>query len=236
MSRLENQSAELFAQKTEAIANQKNAENILKYVLGIDASGQIPMINELGELPNYQLNQAMQREELLQLKQASGMQSLAVAKEEIHYLPRIGAQLDAGSQDFNFGWQPYALLGINMDINIYDSKKHHLRKQAAKAEIMATEAMYYQAENQIALQQSVALENLNAAITQANVFESRIKATKKIYDEVFVKYKEGSAGYIELIDAQTQFTQIKIQHLLAKNNAWIKWTEYIYANAIFPIN
>lgn len=236
MSRLENQSAELLAQKTEAIANQKNAENMLRYVLGIAASGQIPMINELEGLPNYQLNQATQREELLQLKQASGMQSLAIEKEEMYYLPRIGAQLDAGSQDFNFGWQPYALLGINMELNIYDSKKHHLRKQAAKADIMATEAMYHQAENQIALQQSVALENLNAAITQANVFESRIKATKKIYDEVFVKYKEGSAGYIELIDAQTQFTQIKIQHLLAKNNAWIKWTEYIYANAIFPIN
>lgn len=235
MSRLENQSAELMSQKTEAVANQKNAEKLLRYVLGIDESTNIPSVHNLDELPSTQFDQSGQREELQQIKQASNMQSLAIQKEENHYLPKIGAQLDAGSQDFKFGWKPYALLGINIDMNIYDSKKHNLRKQAAKADILSTESMYQQAENQIRLQQKVALENLNTAIIQANVFETRIKASKKSYDEVFIRYKEGSSGYIELIDAQTQFTQIRMQHLLAKNNAWIKWTEYIYANAVFPI-
>lgn len=235
MSRLENQSAELMSQKTEAVANQKNAEKLLRYVLGIDESTNIPSVHNLDELPSTQFDQSGQREELQQIKQASNMQSLAIQIEENHYLPKIGAQLDAGSQDFKFGWKPYALLGINIDMNIYDSKKHNLRKQAAKADILSTESMYQQAENQIRLQQKVALENLNTAIIQANVFETRIKASKKSYDEVFIRYKEGSSGYIELIDAQTQFTQIRMQHLLAKNNAWIKWTEYIYANAVFPI-
>lgn len=235
MSRLENQSAELLSQKTEALSNQKNAENVLRFVLGINDSGSIPIVSGFKAVPTLVLDNITEREELLQLKQAAQMQSLAVQKEEKHYLPKIGAQLDAGSQDFDFGWQPYALLGINVDINIYDSKKHHHRKQAAKADIMATEAMFQQTENQIKLQQNVAKENLNTAIKQANIFETRIKATQKIYDEVFVKYKEGTAGYIELVDAQTQYTQIKMQHLLAKNNAWIKWAEYIYAAAIFPI-
>jgi outer membrane protein TolC len=235
MSRLENQSAELLSQKTEALSNQKNAENVLKFVLGINETGNIPSLDGFNRIPTLVLDNIADREELLQLKQATIMQSLAVQREEKHYLPKIGAQLDAGSQDFDFGWEPYALLGINVDMNIYDSKKHHHRKQAAKAEIMATEAMYLQAENQIKLQQNVAKENLNTAIKQANIFETRIKATQKIYDEVFTKYKEGTAGYIELVDAQTQYTQIKMQHLLAKNNAWIKWSEYIYAAAIFPI-
>ncbi len=235
MSRLENQSAELLSQKTEALSNQKNAENVLRFVLGINETGSIPSLVGFNRVPTLVLDNIADREELLQLKQATIMQSLAVQREEKHYLPKIGAQLDAGSQDFDFGWEPYALLGINVDMNIYDSKKHHHRKQAAKAEIMATEAMYLQAENQIKLQQNVAKENLNTAIKQANIFETRIKATQKIYDEVFAKYKEGTAGYIELVDAQTQYTQIKMQHLLAKNNAWIKWSEYIYAAAIFPI-
>ncbi|MBK9580560.1 MAG: hypothetical protein IPO48_01055 [Saprospiraceae bacterium] len=51
----------------------------------------------------------------------------------------------------------------------------------------------------------------------------------------FLSNKEGSAGYIELIDAQTQYTQIRIQHLLANNNAWMKWAEYVYVAAIYPI-
>lgn len=235
MSRLENQSAELLSNKTEAMANHKNAEKYLRFLLSIDDKQPLPILKDMTTIPTKPLEIMGRREELMQLRQAVKLQSLAVQKEENHYLPRIGAQLDAGSQDFNFGWQPYALLGINVDLNIYDSKKHHHRKQAAKADILATEAQYTQAENQLTLQQKVTEENLNAAIIQANVFESRIKATKKIYDEVFIKYKEGSVGYIELIDAQTQYTHIRLQHLLAQNNAWMKWAEYVYAAALYPI-
>lgn len=236
MSRLENQSAELLSQKTEALGNQKNAAAYLRYILGIDEASEIAKVDGIKDLPLVPITGLNEREELMQLKQAVKMQSLSIEKEDNYYYPKIGAQLDAGSQDFDFGWQPYALFGINIDMNIYDSKKHNHRKQAAKADIMATESIYNQVENQIKLQQDVAFENFNTAIIQAEVFQARIKATQKIYNEVFVKYKEGSAGYIELIDAQTQLTQIKLQHLLAKNNAWIKWSEYIYATANFPIN
>lgn len=237
MSRLENQSAELMSQKSEAIGNQKNAESYLRYILGIDNdSSEIPVLQDIKDLPPISLEDIKEREELIQLKQATKMQTLSIDKENNFYYPRIGAQLDAGSQDFDFGWQPYALLGINVDMNIYDHKRHNHRKQAAKAEILATESMYQQVESQIALQQNVASENLNTALLQASVYEPRIKATQKLYNDILIKYKEGSAGYIELIDAQTQLTQIKLQHLLAKNNAWIKWSEYIYATANFPIN
>jgi outer membrane protein TolC len=236
MSRLENQSAELLSQKSEAIGNHKNADSYLRYILGIYIDDiKTPTLGGMKDLPSIVLENPKEREELLQLKQAVKMQSLSIEKENKHYYPRIGAQFDAGSQDFDFGWQPYALLGINVDLNIYDHKKHNHRKQAAKADILATEAMYLQTESQITLQQDVARENVNTAIIQANVYESRIEATQKIYDEVFVKYKEGSAGYIELVDAQTQLTQIKLQHLVAKSNAWIKWSEYIYVTANFPI-
>ena len=235
MSRLENQTAELVSQKTEALANHNNAEKLLRFLLGINENEPLPIVSNLPQMPTNSLDQKGQREELLQIRQAIKMQSLGVEQEGNYYIPKIGVQLDAGSQDFDFGWKPYVLLGLNVDMNIYDSKRHQYRKQAAKANIMATEAQLTQTENQLSLQQKVSEENLKAAIIQANVFEARIKATKKLYDEVFIKYKEGSAGYIQLIDAQTQYTQIRIQHLLANNNAWMKWAEYVYVAAIYPI-
>ena len=60
-------------------------------------------------------------------------------------------------------------------------------------------------------------------------------ATDKIYKEVFQKYKEGTANYLELLDAQTQVTQLKIQYVLSQQNAWMKWADYMYATAAFPI-
>ena len=72
-------------------------------------------------------------------------------------------------------------------------------------------------------------------VLQYRVEKFIYRRVKKIYDEVFIKYKEGSVGYIELIDAQTQYTHIRLQHLLAQNNAWMKWAEYVYAAALYPI-
>ena len=79
------------------------------------------------------------------------------------------------------------------------------------------------------------LNEQSALEEMQNTINSFAADNKKLYDEVFIKYKEGSAGYIELIDAQTQYTQIRIQHLLANNNAWMKWAEYVYVAAIYPI-
>ncbi|MFN8339495.1 MAG: TolC family protein [Saprospiraceae bacterium] len=235
LSRLENQNAELISQKTEATANHANAAHYLRFLLGLNDNDELPVVEEVYQMPPNALASGSEREELLQLNQAIKLQTLSIEKENNFYLPKLAAQLDAGSQDYNFGWQPYAILGVNLEMNIFDSKKHSYRKQSAKTEIAAIQATYEQADQQIELQRQIAKENLDAAIVQANVYESRIKATKKIYDEVFTKYKIGNASYIELIDAQNQFTSIQLHHLLAKNNAWIKWSEYVYALALFPI-
>lgn len=235
LARLDNQNAELISSQTEAEANYRNAARYLRFLLGINENEDLPKLDNVYAMPPVVMTTSGSREELLQLDQAVKIQTLGINRENNFYLPKIGAQLDAGSQDYSFGWQPYALLGINVEVNIFDNKKHSIRKQAAKAEIEAIQAMYAHTYNQVNLQSKMAKENLDAAIEQASVFEARIKATKKIFDEVFAKYKIGNANYIELIDAQNQYTSIKLHHLLAKNNAWIKWSEYIYALAIFPI-
>ena len=235
LSRLENESAELLSQQTEAIANRNNAENYLRFLLGIRDEVALPIVVTTSEMPPATLESEQKREELMQINQAIKLLSLSTKKEDNFYLPRIGTQFDAGSQDYSFGWQPYVLLGINVEVNIFDNKRHQYRKQATKSEILALQSMYEQADRQFALQSKIATENLDAAIIQANAYDGRIKATKKIYDEVFTKYKNGNANYIELVDAQNQFTHMQIQHLLAKNNAWIKWSELMYASAIYPI-
>lgn len=235
LARLENQSAELSSQITEAIANKNSAEKYLKFLLGLKEEDVIPRVEGSTDMPPATLESEHQREELEQLNQAVTLQNLSIKKEDNFYLPRIGAQFDAGSQDYSFGWQPYVLLGLNLEMNIYDSKKHQYRKQAAKSEIASLQSMYEHIESQFTLQRDIATENLNSAIIQANAFDSRIKATRKIYDEVFIKYKNGTANYVELIDAQNQNTHIQIQQLLAKNNAWIKWSEFIYISALYPI-
>ena len=235
LSRIETQIAIISAQNSEAIANARNAERYLRFTVGIKEDMPLPQIGAFPDGPEILSITPGEREDILQIKQGIKIQGLAIQKENQFYKPRLGAQLDLGSQDFDFGFEPYALFGINLELNIYDSKKHKYRKEAANAEIMASTAQINHVSGQMELLVKVTKENLEAAIEQSNTFLTRKNATRKIYAEILRKYNEGSSGYLELIDAQSQVTQVELQHLIAQNNAWLKWVEYIYATASFPI-
>jgi len=233
LSRIETQIASITAQQIDAASNHQNA---LRYYTFIVGSNEVYADIDLSDLPDTKEAIGQQREEIDQINQGIKMQSLAVQKENQFYLPKVGLQLDLGSQAFDFGFEPYAILGVNVEVNLFDSNRHAHRKDVAKADIMAAESQKAHVSEQIALQTAVARQNLISAIDQANTFKPRMAATDKIYKEVFQKYKEGIANYLELLDAQTQVTQLKIKYILAQQNAWMKWADYIYAAAIFPID
>lgn len=234
LSRIENQIAENFSQKVEASSNNTNAISYFKFISGLKTEEDIPEL-PLPELPILFDDKGVQREEIQQINQGIKMQSLLLEKENKYYVPKLGAQLDLGSQAFDFGFETYALLGVNLEINIFDSKRNAYKKSGIKADLMALESQKHHAEDMISLQINMAKEKVVSAVEQANTYKFRISATDKIYQDVQKKYREGTSNYLDLIDAQTQVTHISLQYIIAQNNAWIKWAEYIYATASFPI-
>ncbi len=232
LARIENQMASVQAQQIEATSNHQNALSYLRFVTGVTG---VPDKISLPERHDLSSLIPGQREELEQISQGIKMKSLAINKENKFYTPRLGVQLDGGSQAFDFGFQPYTLLGINLEVNIFDNKRHQYRKDASKADIQASEWQKSYVSDQIDLQSTISKQNLSSAIEQVQTFKIRIGAVDKLYKEVFQKYKEGTSTYLELVDAQTQVTQMKLQYLMAKQNAWMKWAECVYTLAIFPI-
>ena len=235
LSRIESEQASLKAQQIDAAANEENAWAYLTYLLGTNEE-RVNIILDMPDLPDSMSNPSGAREELAQLDQAIAMQQLAFEKEDRFYQPRLGAQLDIGSQAFDFNWAPYALLGVSLTWNIYDGKQHRYRQEQAQAAVDARIQQKAFANDQIELQKKVAANNLRSAILQAKTFQPRIRATEKAYREVYRKYQEGTANYLELLDARTQITQARIANSLARFMAWSKWADYIYAAASYPID
>ncbi len=233
LSRIESQIAEIKAQKITVTNDKKNAIMYLMYLSGDTIS--LKDVAKLDTLPILN-NGIGQREEMAQLTISQNMLTLAEKKESQFYLPKVGAQLDLGSQAFNFEFTPYALLGLNVQMNLYDNKRHKMRQEIAKLALEENLAKTNQAAEQLDLQQLISKNNLQAAIDQAFTYHARIDASRKIYKEVYAKYKEGSSNYMELLDAQTQVTNTAIQYNIAKFNAWQKWAEYIYNTASYNIN
>lgn len=233
LARIETQMASVRAQQIDAYANHENAMRYYTFIVGSDA---VNINIDLPDLPDRTEVNAQPREEIDQINQGIKMQNLAVKKENQFYLPKVGLQLDLGSQAFDFGFEPYAILGINVEVNLFDSNRHLYRKSMTKAEIQAADYQKTYVSEQIDLQANIARQNLISAIDQAKTYQPRLTAVDKIYKEVFLKYKEGTANYLELLDAQTQVTQLKIQYILARQNSWMKWADYVYAVAAFPID
>jgi outer membrane protein len=233
LNRIESNIARLLAQKIEIGNNLKNAKAYLFFLTNDSISNQ--EIESFNSLPNIDIKNNF-REELLQLESYKKILLLADKKESQFYKPKIGAQLDFGSQAFNFQLAPYALVGLNLQINLFDNKRNKIRQDMSKISLLAHDEQTKSIQEKLNLQSQISLNNLIAALDQTKTYLPRIENSKKFYKEIFTKYKEGTTSYLELVDAQTEVTNTSIQYNLSKYNAWNKWAEHIYNTAVYPIN
>jgi outer membrane protein TolC len=236
LSRINAEIATVKGQIIEAKVQERNAWSYLLFYVGNNDMTQDQVELSLPDIPDIPQTTSNTREELAQLELGRQMQDLALEKEEMFYKPRLAAQLDIGSQDFNFGIEPYALLGLNLEINIFDGKQNKARQSQALAAINASEAQIKYHTDQLALQNQISLDNLIAAIDQVYTYQPRIAASNKDYRAILLKYREGTASYLELLDSRTQVMQSELSFLIAKFQAWNRWAEYQFTSASYPIN
>lgn len=234
LSRIEGEMATVEAQQIEAKANEENAWAYLKFIIGDQAYTRDKMAIELPELPEINLSET-EREELQQVALGLQMNELAIDQEDNFFKPKLGLQLDLGSQDFDFGWQPYGLFGFNLELNLFDGKRHQLRRQQALADFQGREEERLQLEEQFTLQVDLSRRNLESVVAQAETYQPRILAAEKNYRDVMKKYAAGSANYLELLDARIQVTQSQITYVVTRYRAWSSWSEFVYASAQYPI-
>jgi len=140
----------------------------------------------LSEFPTINKTERKDGEELEQLKSGIKINELLQKKEKQFYKPRLGAQLDLGSQEFDFGFDPYVLLGINLEINLYDGARHKFRKDQNKSTLAAIQMRHDHLEDQFELRSATSLNNLESAMAQARTFAPRIDHAKKMYQEILV--------------------------------------------------
>ena len=74
-----------------------------------------------------------------------------------------------------------------------------------------------------------------ASLADYNAAQSQVASSQKYYSDMFRLYKEGQALFIELLDAQNQLVNAKLQLNISLFDTWIKATEIERANSSFII-
>ena len=143
--------------------------------------------------------------------------------------PRLGLQLDAGSQDFDFGLQPYVLAGLSLDVPLYDGGRHAARTQRLEAERRAAEARFDDARRGFALQLEVARNDLAAAEARLAAYAPALAAAQRTYADAETLYRAGETGYVELLDAQNQLTTTRLRQSLASYDTALRYVALLRA-------
>lgn len=226
--RTDGEIAKIEAQLTEIQANQRNAAAYFNYLLNRPLASPVAVDSALltSAFPISPLVDSAQlsgREELQQLAAAAHLSETVVAMNRAYHLPKVGVQVDLGSQAFNFDWGGYVLAGLSVDIPLYAGNRNEAKIKQAEADVAALRAQTQQVEDQLALQVALAQNDYAAAVAVLQQREPLVAAAARYYKDVMRRYKEGQASFIEVLDARTELTTAETQQSLARTAAWQKW-------------
>ncbi|MDX2069716.1 MAG: TolC family protein [Haliscomenobacter sp.] len=245
ITRSNSEIAAVEAQAVEARNQQRNAAAYFNHLLGrsldqpiaidtilIVQGGDRILVSEQDGRPFIFEN----REEIAQLNKAQEINQLVVNLEETYRKPKLGAQLDVGSQAFGLDVGPYALLGISLEIPLWTANRNKLQVQQAASNVSAMNEQIAQVKDQIQLQIRVAQNAVQAEQEVLKSYDTQQDAARQYYRDTFRRYKEGVANYIELLDARTQVTNLDVRRSIAYYNVLMRKAELERALAAYPIN
>jgi outer membrane protein TolC len=220
--RIEAEITNVDAQRQKVVNDMANAAAYFNFLLERPQDSPI-VVDSLTSVP--QLPDALSvaaREELQQIKTANQIQSLALTLEEKHFAPRLGVQVDVGSQDFIEDWGPYVYGGVQLQIPIWDNKKSALKRQEWEASIAATDVQFQKTREAFETQLTAEIRSLASDLAIYNSYTASLNSNQRYYNETARRYKEGLASYIELLDARTEVTNTRLLQNLAKYQAWTR--------------
>ncbi|MCY7351459.1 MAG: TolC family protein [Cytophagaceae bacterium] len=236
--RSKNELGKMDAEITQAENNRRNAGAYFNFLLNKDLDTPIGVDSTFRKLQLDEIPTGT-REELDKLKSAVRVNQTVLKLNQSFRIPRLGAQLDLGSQATNWNFNDdtrYALLGISLDIPIYAGNRNNLKIRQTQTDLLQLQTQTEQVEDQLRLQ---AFTTENSLLSARDVYGSRrlqTETAQRYYRDLFRRYKENQATFIELLDAQTQITTAQEQEIIALYDVWIRQAELERVRAGYVFN
>lgn len=234
--RIESEITSVKAQLQKANADLTNAAHYFNFLLQRSPGTPIE-VDSIPAVPAMPVQlSAAAREELKQIQTGHQIQSLALKLEEKYSAPRLGLQIDAGSQAFAPDWGGYVLGAVQLEIPIWNNKQTKTKRQEWEASMAASDAKLEWTKEAFETQLENEIRSLEADVAVYSSYSAAVKSNQRLYTETLKRYKEGLANYIELLDARTQVTNTELEQTIAKYQAWIRQVsiERMSASAILP--
>ena len=194
----------------------------LKAVMGIDLNtkigvdGKIDMYKD--EMMEYDANimtpSLDNNSTLAQLQLQNQQLERTIKMTKYQYIPTLAASFAynyiAMGDDFKFKWNPYSVVGLSLNIPIFDgfSKHNNIKQFKASQDILQLSIEDTERNLRIALKNYNNL--IDTYIKNYMAAESTLEMAQKSYDIAEKMYELGKATLVELNDAQLALVQAQL--------------------------
>ncbi len=249
VERLEVSSNILKNEKEKVLELIKTGEYFLKFQMGykiyddITLSDSLNITEELkqpmsvgatdvSKRPDYQLLATQQRFSEADLKRL-----------RFGYLPTIAAY---GSYQFNTQrdntnifetdktnamkqWYPIALVGVTMNLNIFDGLQRHYKIQQAKLSVAKTQNNIKNLEFASQMESGMAAITFNNALKSLDNNKRNLELAKHVYDVAQKKYDQGIGNNLEIVNAQSSLRESEVNFYNSVYEALVAKIDYLKA-------
>lgn len=208
------------------------SENLLKFQMGMDLDEALTLTDTLERpetLPNlpevdYQTKWHEKRIEFSLLREQETLQSLNLKRYKVSRIPSAGLFANYSYQaprtafnffDFNRKWYPYFVVGLSINVPIYDGGQNKGRIQQVEGEIMKIK------NNQMRLEQAISLEVRNAGTSLVNSYMTlksagqTLELAQEVYRVTRIKFEEGVGSNLEVLEAESTLRESQTNYLTA---------------------
>ncbi len=227
VDRLELSHANLKVEEERVVNLEIVSRNVLKFSMGYPMDQDIILLETLEDLmlSDYDMNVLIntpldytQRAEYVALQKADQLNELGIRRHKVGYYPSLYgfgsySQTLQGAKFLQGNWYPTALIGLNLNLPIFDGGDKSAKIQRATIVVEKHRLLMNDFER------AMNLEVANAKITFQNTLKSSgttqktVQLAEHIYETTQIKYREGVGSSIEVNQAERELYQSQTNYI-----------------------
>lgn len=213
LSRVQAEKAKIEADLNSATNQSVNARSYFNFLINRPLDATIELVAVANKITSLSDDVYKNREEIRMLEKVVLIQQTVLQMERSFVVPKLSAFIDLGSQAEQWRVDEksrYYLLGIQMDIPIFEGGRNTRNTKLAEIQVKDAQLELENTQKQLQLAISVASNNVQSEIDKLESAKQMQTASAAYYSAIENGFKAGVTPLLDYLDARTQLTNASL--------------------------